>query len=239
MMDAPPIEARGLDKSFGAIPVLRGVNLAVAAGRGVMIIGRNGAGKSTLVRILAGLSTSTAGEALLFGRASRDLDPAQRRRVGLLTHQSFLYPNLTARENLEFYAKIYGLDGSPGGASSEIPRWLERVGLAAATNERVRTFSRGMEQRLVLARAMLHAPDVLLMDEPFAALDTDGVVLAATLIREALERGCAIALTAHEPLKLEVIALDLVEIVRGRLVNYQADAIPSPILRHGVGQARG
>jgi heme exporter protein A len=235
MIDAPPIEARGLDKSFGAIPVLRGVNLAVAAGNGVMIIGRNGAGKSTLVRILAGLSTSTAGEALLFGCASRELDPALRRRVGLLTHQSFLYPNLTARENLEFYAKIYGLDGS----RSDLTRWLERVGLAAAANERVRTFSRGMEQRLALARAMFHAPGVLLMDEPFAALDTDGVVLAATLIREALERGCAIALTAHEPLKLEGIALDLLEIVRGRLVNYQAEVIPSPILRHGLGQARG
>jgi heme exporter protein A len=235
MMDAPPIEARGLDKSFGATPVLRGVNLAVAGGRGVMIIGRNGAGKSTLVRILAGLSTSTAGEALLFGRASRELDPALRRRVGLLTHQSFLYPNLTAHENLEFYAKIY--DGSDGGLCSDITRWLERVGLAAAANERVRTFSRGMEQRLALARAMLHAPDVLLMDEPFAALDTDGVVLAATLIREALERGCAVALTAHEPLKLEGIALDLVEIVRGRLVNYPADA--SPIFRHGGGQGRG
>jgi heme exporter protein A len=237
MMDAPPIEARGLDKSFGATPVLRGVSLAVAAGRGVMIIGRNGAGKSTLVRILAGLSTSTAGEALLFGRASRELDPALRRRVGVLTHQSFLYPNLTARENLEFYAKIYGLDGSPGGSRGDIARWLERVGLAAVANERVRTFSRGMEQRLALARAMLHAPGVLLMDEPFAALDTDGVVLAATLIREALERGCAVALTAHEPLKLEGIALDLVEIVRGRLVNYPADA--SPIFRHGGGQGRG
>jgi heme exporter protein A len=237
MMDAPPIEARGLDKSFGALPVLRGVNLAVAVGRGVMIIGRNGAGKSTLVRILAGLSASTAGEALLFGHASRELDPALRRRVGLLTHQSFLYPNLTARENLEFYAKIYGLDGSHGGSRSDITRWLERVGLTAAANERVRTFSRGMEQRLALARAMLHAPDVLLMDEPFAALDTDGVVLAATLINEALERGCAIALTAHEPLKLEGIALDLAEIVRGRLVNYPADA--SPIFRYGAGQGRG
>jgi heme exporter protein A len=239
MMDAPPIEARGLDKSFGAIPVLRGVNLAVAAGRGIMIIGRNGAGKSTLIRILAGLSTPTAGEALLLGRASRELEPALRRRVGLLTHQSFLYPNLTARENLEFYAKIYGLDGSHGGARSDITRWLERVGLAAVANDRVRTFSRGMEQRLALARAMFHAPGVLLMDEPFAALDTDGVALAATLIREALARGCAVALTAHAPLKLEGIALDLVEIVRGRLVNYQADMMPSPIFRHGVGQGRG
>jgi heme exporter protein A len=238
-MDAPSIEARGLDKSFGATPVLRGVNLAVAAGSGVMIIGRNGAGKTTLVRILAGLSRSTAGEALLFGRASRELDPALRRRVGLLAHQSFLYPNLTARENLEFYAKIYGLGDSHIGSRGDITRWFERVGLAAAANERVRTFSRGMEQRLALARAMLHAPDVLLMDEPFAALDTDGVVLAATLIREALERGCAIALTAHEPLELEGIALDLLEIVRGRLVSYPTDTIPSPVFRHGGGQARG
>src|SRR5690348_7542946 len=148
MMDAPPIEARGLDKSFGAIPVLRGVNLAVAAGRGVMIIGRNGAGKSTLVRILAGLSTSTAGQALLFGHSSRELDPALRRRVGLLTHQSFLYPNLTARENLEFYARIYGVQD----ARAQALFWIGRIALAAAADFRVRTFSRGMEQRLAIAR---------------------------------------------------------------------------------------
>src|ERR1700685_1329276 len=100
MMDAALIEARALDKTFGAIPILRGVNLAVSAGVAAMVVGRNGAGKSTLVRILAGLSTPTAGGALLFGIPSRLLEASDRRRFSIVTHQSFLYPNLTARENL-------------------------------------------------------------------------------------------------------------------------------------------
>ncbi len=105
MMDAAPIEARGLDKAFGSVPILRGLNLAVPAGTATIIAGRNGAGKSTLVRLLAGLSAPSAGEALLFGMPSRTLASAARRRLAIITHQSFLYPNLTARENLEFYGK--------------------------------------------------------------------------------------------------------------------------------------
>jgi heme exporter protein A len=214
MMEAPLIEARGLDKSFAFSPVLRNVNLSVAAGAGAMVIGRNGAGKSTLVRILAGLSAPTAGEALLFGNSSRALEPGFRRRVGLVEHQTFLYPNLTARENLEFYADLYLLDRAHAGVTV----WLARVGLAAVADDRVRTFSRGMEQRLGLARALIPSPDVLLMDEPFSALDAEGAALGAALVRQALARGCAAVITAHEPLILEGISLDLYEIIRGRLV---------------------
>ena len=214
MMDAALIEARGLDKTFGSAPILRGVNLAVRPATAAMVIGRNGAGKSTLVRILAGLSAPTAGEALLFGAPSRTLEPAARRRFALVTHQSFLYPNLSARENLEFYADLYRV----AEARAEIPRWLERVGLASAADTRVRTFSRGMEQRLTLARAMLARPDVLLMDEPFAALDADGVALVAALLREALARRCAVLLTAHQPLAIDGLKFELYEIERGRLL---------------------
>jgi len=213
-MDAALIEARGLSKSFGPTPVLRGVNLSVSAGGGALIVGSNGAGKSTLVRILAGLSAPTAGSALLFGTPSRTLESSLRSRVGLVTHQSFLYPNLTARENLAFYADLYGRKRD----LSEISGWLERAGLARAADERVRTFSRGMEQRLTLARALLNQPSVLLMDEPFAALDTDGAAMAGSLLREARTRGCALLLTAHQEVGVAGMAFDCYEIVRGRLL---------------------
>jgi heme exporter protein A len=208
-----PIAARRLDKVFGFAPVLRGVNLRVEPGAGLLIVGGNGAGKSTLIAILAGLSAPSAGVATLFGEDSRRLAPAARRRVGLLTHQSFLYPNLTARENLEFFGRLYLIDQSPAVARA----WLERVGLAAAADERIRDFSRGMEQRLALARAMLPAPDVLLMDEPFAALDAEGTARAAIIVGEAMARGCAVVMTAHQMIPPAGLTLDLCELARGKL----------------------
>ncbi len=221
-MGAALLEARGLDKTFGATPILRGVNLVVPVATAAMVVGRNGAGKSTLVRILAGLSAPTAGEALLFGLPSRTLDAAARRRLAIVTHQSFLYPNLTARENLEFYARLYGI----GDARADVTRWIERVGLEAAADARVRTFSRGMEQRLTLARALLTRPDVLLMDEPFAALDLEGVAMVASLLREAIARGCAVVLTAHQPVAIDELHFDLYEIARGRMLALPAKASP-------------
>jgi heme exporter protein A len=231
MMDAAPIEARALEITFGAIPILRRVNLAVPAGSVALIVGRNGAGKSTLIRLLAGLSAPTAGVAMLFGVPSRTLESAARRRLALVTHQSFLYPNLTARENLEFYAGLYTV----GDGRAEIIRWLDRVGLTSAADARVRTFSRGMEQRLTLARAMLTRPDVLLMDEPFAALDADGVALVADLLREAVARRCAIVLTAHQPISIEGLEFDLYEIVRGRLLPFHGDAHGAPLRAQSAG----
>jgi heme exporter protein A len=214
-MSVPPIEARELEQSFGFTPVLRRINLPVEAGSGVLICGRNGAGKSTLLSLLAGLGTPTAGEALLFGSSSNRLESAMRRRLGLVTHQSFLYPNLTARENLAFFCTLYRIRD----AASLIQRWIERLGLGAAADERVRGFSRGMEQRLTLARALISAPDVLLMDEPFSALDPEGAALAADLVREAMGRGCAILITAHQVTQPGSLTLTPYELIRGRLVG--------------------
>lgn len=226
-MTAPLIEARALGKSFGPTPVLREVNLSVEAGGGLAVVGANGAGKSTLIRLLAGLSAPSFGDAMLFGEAARRLAPALRRRVGLLGHQSFLYPNLTARENLEFYAALYGVED----AQRTVAEWLERVALGAAADARVRGFSRGMEQRLALARAMLARPDVLMLDEPFAALDGDGAALAAALVREAMGRGCAVLASAHSAEPLAELGFAVLALARGKLVRAEPGAARPPLAR--------
>lgn len=212
-MQPPAIEACGVNKTFRLTPILRGLNLTLEAGASALIAGRNGSGKSTLLRILAGLGAASSGSILLFGKPARILGPADRRRIGLLSHQSFLYPNLTAHENLEFYTALYGLREQP----AEISGWLSRVGLANFADERVRTFSRGMEQRLAIARALITRPELLLMDEPFAALDPDGIQLVTTIIEEASCQGCTLVITAHELLEFTRINFTHYELAGGRL----------------------
>jgi heme exporter protein A len=206
------VETRALTKTFGVTPVLREVNLEIGPGRCAILIGGNGSGKSRLLKILAGLSQPTSGQAIIFGENSSNLGLA-RRRVGMLTHQSWLYPNLTARENLEFYAELFGLPNRDELAA----KWIEAVRLGASANDRVREFSRGMEQRLSIARTMMAAPDLLLLDEPFAALDPDAVAIVGDLIRSAVARGCAALLTAHAQLALG-IELDRYQITNGRVL---------------------
>jgi heme exporter protein A len=213
MMTVQVVETRALTKTFGVTPVLRDVELHIAAGRCAILIGGNGSGKSTLLRILAGLSQATSGDATVFGENSRSLGAANRRRIGMLTHQSWLYPNLTARENLEFYAELYGLHDRGDLAT----KWIDAVRLGAAANERVREFSRGMEQRLSIARAMMMEPDLMLLDEPFAALDPDAVAIGGDLIRAAVARGCAALITAHSPIDLG-IEVDRYQITNGRVL---------------------
>jgi heme exporter protein A len=217
MMARPAVETRALIKTFGVVPVLRDINLQINEGRCALLTGGNGSGKSTLLRIIAGLSQPTSGDAIVFGASSRNLGVV-RRRIGMLTHQSWLYPNLTARENLTFYAELYGMPHGDGLAE----KWIAAVGLAAA-NDRVREFSRGMEQRLSIARAMMMAPDLLLLDEPFAALDPDAVAMVADLIRSAIARGCTALLTAHSQLDLG-IEIDRYQIVNGRVVPFRDES---------------
>jgi len=212
-MARPVVETHALTKTFGVTPVLRDVNLQIHEGRCALLIGSNGSGKSTLLKILAGLSQPTSGDAIVFGENSRNLGVAGRRCVGMLTHQSWLYPNLTARENLKFYAELYGLPRHDELAT----KWIESVRLGASANDRVREFSRGMEQRLSIARTMMAEPDLLLLDEPFAALDPDAVAIVGDLIRAAIARGCATLITAHSTFDLG-IEVDRYQITNGRVV---------------------
>jgi len=215
-MATPVIETHALGKIFGLTPVIRETEFRLLPRNGAIVIGGNGSGKSTLLKILAGLVSPSDGYALVFGEDTRRFTPRNRSRIGFLSHQSFLYPSLTARENLEFYAQLYGVADQRATAQA----WLERVGLADFAEERVRAFSRGMEQRLAAARAMIHAPSLLLLDEPFAALDSEGVARMKFLIKSALDDGSSMVATAHQQFEVDGVDFELYEILRGQVVPY-------------------
>jgi heme exporter protein A len=186
------IEAENLRKTFAWTPVLDGVSCRIGAGEVVGVFGPNGAGKTTFLRLLATLLKPSAGTLRLFERAPHE--PAVRRRLGFLGHDSFLYPDLTPIENLTFYGRAYGLSH----VEERINTVLEQIGLHDWGNTPVRTFSRGMEQRLALARALLHEPDLLLLDEPYTGLDSRGVTTLQTTLARAKEQGKTVVLTTHD-----------------------------------------
>ncbi|MBI3769605.1 MAG: ABC transporter ATP-binding protein [Deltaproteobacteria bacterium] len=206
------VEAEAIGKSFGRVRVLRDLTLRVEAGETVALFGPNGAGKSTLLRLCATLYEPTAGVLTLFG--SRQRVAAIRRRIGLLSHQSFLYPDLSARENLVFYARLYGLARPEHAADA----WLERVGLGASATRPVRVFSRGMEQRLALARTLLHGPELLLLDEPWSALDAAAADLLSDLLDGLRAEGRTILVATHDFARACALAERAVILHGGRVV---------------------
>lgn len=206
------IDAEGVRKAFGRTVVLRDLTLRVKKGEALAVFGPNGAGKSTLLRLCATLYRPGRGTLRLFG--SEDTGTVLRRRLSLLGHQSYLYPDLSALENLVFYARLYGLAGAERVAET----WLERVGLSASRNSPVRTFSRGMEQRLALARALLHAPDLLLLDEPWTGLDAEGADLLTGLLTELRREGCTLVTATHDFDRGLDVADRAVILHRGRIV---------------------
>jgi len=187
------IETRDLTKTFGPRTALRGVSLSVAKGEFVSLLGPNGAGKTTLLRILGTLSRPSSGTVQIAGLDLRSAGEEARRRIGFLSHRTLLYDDLTAEQNLRFYARMYDLDGD----SPRLGDLLERVGLGLRRSDLVKTFSRGMKQRLALARAVLHQPELLLLDEPYTGLDPQAVEMLRDLLGELAGEGCAILLTTH------------------------------------------
>ncbi len=161
------IDVKGLTKSFGNLHALKGIALTVDKGEFLTIFGPNGAGKTTLIRILSTLTKASSGQVTIDGYSLEKNADMIRRKIGVIAHQTFLYENLTAAENLFFYGKLYSVKN----LSEKIERIIIDVGLGLRRNDRVHTFSRGMQQRLSIARAMLHDPSLLLLDEPYSGLD--------------------------------------------------------------------
>jgi heme exporter protein A len=186
------LAVRGLQKAFGARRVLRGLDLSVADGEVVLLQGENGAGKSTLLRILATLDHADSGEAMVDGFPLGD-GVEVRSRIGFAGHRPGFYGELSGRENLAFWARLHQLPEH----ETDLGATLERIGLKAFANDRTSIYSRGMLQRLALARASLHRPTTLLLDEPFAALDSAGRELLRTLIAEWRDDGRAVLVVAH------------------------------------------
>ena len=187
------IEIQGLTKTFGPRTALDGVDLSVREGEYVALVGPNGAGKTTLLRILATLSQPTSGAVQVGGLDLSSAGEEARRRIGFLSHRTLLYDDLTAEQNLRFYGRMYDLDPT----SPRVAELLERVGLGLRRSDLVRTFSRGMKQRLAVARAVLHEPELLLLDEPYTGLDPQAVDMLGDLLAELAGAGCTILLTTH------------------------------------------
>ncbi|MEZ4518594.1 MAG: heme ABC exporter ATP-binding protein CcmA [Chloroflexota bacterium] len=188
------IRLNGVVHQYGMNPVLRGVNLQVNEGEFVTLVGPNGAGKSTLMRIVATLLRQTGGEVTVGGWPLPAQADRVRRHIGLVSHQPLLYHDLTAAENLSFFARAYQIEN----AEERVMNALRRVGLFARQRDPVGTFSRGMVQRLTIARATLHEPDVLLLDEPYTGLDQEASHLLDELLREQAALGRTILMITHD-----------------------------------------
>jgi heme exporter protein A len=188
------IAVKKLVKRFGLKTVLRGLNFQVEPGEFVALLGPNGAGKTTFLRILASLSRPTLGEVRISGYRLPAQAAAVRSRLGVVSHQPLLYGDLTAEENLRFYGRMYGVPDLP----ERIDQVLELVGLASRRRDLVRTFSRGMQQRLAIGRAVLHDPDVMLFDEPHTGLDQDASAMLDGVLREVAAQGRTVVMTSHD-----------------------------------------
>ena len=208
------IETHALTKAYGLQPVLRKIDLGIERGEFVALLGANGSGKSTLLRLLCALSKPTAGTLKVGGWELPKEAAAVRSQIGLVSHKSLVYDNLTANENLLFFARVYGLDDIDG----RIKRGLERVGLGKRGGDLVRTYSRGMLQRLSIARALLHDPDVLLLDEPYTGLDQDASGILDNLLLQAHGDGKTIVMVTHELDRAQRLAQRAIIISRGTIV---------------------
>jgi heme exporter protein A len=222
------IQANDLVKSFGPRTALANVNLSIEAGEFVTLVGPNGAGKTTLLRILATLTRPTEGSVLINGLDPIKAGEAARRTIGFLSHRTLLYDDLTAEQNLRFYAQMYDLDDG----SARITDLLEQVGLTARRHDLVRTFSRGMQQRLAVARAVLHRPQVLFLDEPYTGLDPNAAQVLTDLLAKLAGAGCTVLLTTHNLERGLEVGGRIVVLAQGRIVydapRADVDAVTFP-----------
>lgn len=207
------IEVTRLVKRFGMKTVLQGMDFSVQPGEFVALLGPNGAGKTTFLRILASLSRPSLGEVKVAGYHLPGQAAAVRARLGVVSHLPLLYGDLTAEENLRFYGRMYNLPA----LENRIHEVLEMVGLEKRRKDLVRTFSRGMQQRLAIGRAVLHDPDVMLFDEPYTGLDQDASTMLDEVLRSVAARGRTVVMTSHDLARAEDLATRFDILSRGRI----------------------
>jgi len=209
-MDAIVLE--GVWKYFGDYPAIRNVSFRLSQSQCLALIGRNGAGKTTLLRMLGGFSRPAQGQLQISGGSPRD--HATRRAIGIIGHGISVYDELSAIENLRLFARMYDVEN----AESRAGELLERVGLGRVKDGLVREFSRGMRQRLAIARAFIHTPSVLLLDEPFTSLDDRAIAVLQSLLAEAAARGASIVMSTHQLREAMELATQVVLLERGQVV---------------------
>ena len=218
------IEARNLVRRYGYRTVLRDLNFTAAPGEFVALLGPNGAGKTTLLRVFAGLLRPTSGIVTVAGC----LLPLQamdlRTRLGVVSHQPLLYGDLTAAENLRFYGQLYGV----AHLSARIEALLALTGLETVRNDLVRTFSRGMQQRLAIGRAMLPDPQVLLLDEPHTGLDQDACVMLDQTLSQVAGQGRTLLMASHDLARSAALASRVDILVKGQIIASAATAALPP-----------
>ena len=209
----PLVEAAALTRAFGPRKAVDRVDLAIESGECLALFGPNGAGKTTLLRLLAGLLRPSAGEARVGGVALPG-GASARAAVGLISHQTMLYPALTALENVLFAARLHGVPDARDAAMAA----LERVSIAERADTPVRALSRGMQQRVTVARALVHRPRVLLLDEPFTGLDDAGSTTLAATLTDLAEEGAALLLVTHDVREGLALATQVAVMRRGAIV---------------------
>ncbi|MCY4652022.1 MAG: ABC transporter ATP-binding protein [Dehalococcoidia bacterium] len=187
------VRIRGVVKSFGRTPVLRGIDLDVPDGRILSLVGSNGSGKTTLLKILATLSKPDSGQILIGGFNADKNGDRIRARIGVVTHDPLLYDDLTGRENLKFFCRMFGV----GHAEERLEWAADQMGMTARLDQRVGSLSHGMKKRFSIARALLHGPRILLMDEPESGLDQEAVALLDAVISDRSDPRRTVIMTTH------------------------------------------
>ncbi len=216
------IRAIGLSKRFDGQQVLRQVDLKVAVGESIAMMGANGAGKTTLLRCLAGVTQPDAGQLWWHGETARR-DPKLRHLLGMVTHESQLYPNLTLHENLLFAARMHATDQP----RLQARKWLDQIGLSAYAKSLPRQVSHGMRRRVSVARGIIHHPRIILLDEPFSGLDGEGRVWLAELLRDLQKKKRSICFTTHDVKQAQFCADRVFFLQSGKLQEAFADEKPT------------
>ena len=217
------IQVERLVKRFGAKTVLSNLDFRVAEGEFVALMGPNGAGKTTLLRILSSLMKPTYGSIQVAGLHLPAQSAAVRSRMGIVSHLPLLYGDLTAEENLQFYGRMYAVQA----LKMRISEVLDLIGLSTRKADLVRTFSRGMQQRLAIGRAILHDPAVLLLDEPHTGLDQDACEMLDHLLREVAATGRTVVMTSHDLARVQDLARRFDVLSRGKiLASISAEKLP-------------